>query len=123
MNHKLGFPADVAELIWTRDRGSCARCGRGLVREARGTSWAIHHRQPRGHGGAGKRRWWANLSANGVCLCSWCHETVEANRKDGIRDGFLVSALGIQRPEEVAIKHALFGVVRLDDHGGWELAA
>lgn len=123
MSRDTGFPADVVELIWERDKGGCARCGRGLIRANRGLDWAIHHREPRGRGGAGKRRTWVNLPANGVLLCSACHDWVEANRADAIDTGWLVSALGRRRPVDVAIQHARHGLVHLDNQGEWELAA
>lgn len=118
-----GFPPAVADDIWRRDRGCCARCGRGLVRERRGDTWAIHHREPRGRGGAGRARWWVNLAANGVLLCARCHDEVESDRAAAIAAGWLVSALGITRPDKITIPHALHGSVRLDNRGGWELAA
>jgi len=120
---ETGFPAAVVDLIWDRDKGSCARCGRGLARYRRGSDWAIHHRRPRGIGGSGKRSPWVNLPANGVCLCTGCHEWVEANRRDAIAAGWLVSALGTARPTDIPVAHALHGFVRLDDAGDWELVA
>jgi hypothetical protein len=124
MTRDTGFPADVVELIWDRDKGGCARCGRGLHRDRRGPDgdWAIHHREPRGRYGI-KGRPWVNQAANGVCLCNVCHEWVEANRRVAIDTGWLVSALGIRRPADVAIQHARHGLVRLDNQGEWELAA
>lgn len=123
MTRDTGFPDDVVDLIWARDKGSCVRCGRGLHRSDRGMSWAIHHREPRGRGGAGKRRTWVNLPSNGLVLCNVCHEWVEGNRKTAMFDGFLVSALGIRRPADVPVAHVMFGLVILNDHGGWEKAA
>jgi hypothetical protein len=119
-----GFPADVVDMIWRRDRGSCARCGRGLIRERRVADWAIHHREPRGKGGTtGRVREWVNRAANGVCLCNTCHDWIEANRTEAIRAGWLVSALRVLRPVDVPIPHAILGRVQLDDDGGWEKAA
>jgi hypothetical protein len=124
MTRDTGFPADVVVLIWERDGGWCARCGRGLLLERRGPDgdWAIHHREPRGRYGI-KGRPWVNLAANGVCLCNECHAEVEASRRDALDAGWLVSALGRMRPAEKAIQHARHGFVRLDNKGGWELAA
>ena len=118
-----GFPADVVEQIWIRDGGCCARCGRGLVRADRGGSWAIHHREPRGRGGAGKRRTWVNLAANGVCLCTGCHDWVEKHRAEAVEQGWLVSAIRTLRPVDVPVVHVRFGVVRLTNEGGTEKAA
>lgn len=118
MTRDTGFPADVVELIWDRDKGSCARCGRGLVRERRGVDWAIHHRAPRGVGGAGKKAAWVNRASNGVCLCTDCHNAVERDRAAASIVGWLVSRLSTDRPTDIAICHALHGVVYLDDDGG-----
>lgn len=114
-----GFTADVVELIWERDRGACARCGRGLVRSRRGEDWAVHHREPRGRGGAGRKRWWVNLPCNGVLLCTECHVEVEKKRAEAVEAGFIVSALGIVRPHRVPIIHATHGRVWLDSRGGF----
>lgn len=122
MSAQTGFAPAVVEKIWTRDRGCCARCGKGLVRERRGIDWAIHHRAPRGQGGAGVKAAWVNRAANGVCLCNDCHRAVEAARSLARAVGWLVSRLSPTRPCDVAIPHALLGVVYLDDDGGWEAA-
>ena len=89
MTRKVGFPPVVADAIFDRDRGCCARCGKGLSRARRGVDWAIHHRRPRGAGGAGKRSPWVNLPGNGVCLCNDCHEWVEKPRASAIVTGWL----------------------------------
>ncbi|MDF2555768.1 MAG: hypothetical protein K0R60_1663 [Microbacterium sp.] len=122
MSAPVGFPPRVVDLIWTRDKGSCACCGRGLVRERRGIDWAIHHRCPRGAGGAGKRATWVNRAANGVLLCNDCHARIEANRRHARTLGWLVSRLGSDRSRDIAIPHALLGAVYLDDDGGWTSA-
>lgn len=118
MSRETGFLPTVVDLIWRRDRGCCARCGRGLVFERRGVDWAIHHRCPRGAGGVGKRAAWVNGAANGVVLCTGCHEWVESNRKLARADGWLLSRLGVDRASDVAIPHALHGLVWIDDEGG-----
>ena len=123
MSRSTGFTPDVVDQIWDRDGGCCARCGTGLSRARRGVDWAIHHREPRGRGGAGKRRWWVNLPANGVLLCNACHDWVEKHRADALDMGWLVSALRVDRPADVPVVHARLGHVRLDNDGGWELAA
>lgn len=117
-----GFTRAVVILIWDRDRGCCARCGLGLVWERRGDDWAIHHREPRGRGGAGRRRWWVNLPSNGVLLCRACHDEVESNRAAAGEAGFLVSALGVIRPHATRIRHAALGWVFLTNDGGHEAA-
>lgn len=122
MSAPVGFPPSVVELIWKRDRGCCARCGLGLVRERRGETWAIHHRAPRGTGGAGKRATWVNRAPNGVCLCNTCHAEVERDRAAARVVGWLVSRLSQHRPRDLAIPHAIHGVVYLDDDGGWTRA-
>ncbi len=123
MSAPVGFPPRVVDLIWTRDKGCCARCGRGLVRERRGVDWAIHHRCPRGAGGAGKKVPWVNQAANGVLLCNDCHTAVERDRAAARVVGWLISRLSkTARARDIAIPHALHGVVYLDDDGGWTRA-
>jgi len=117
-----GFTPLVVSQIWERDRGCCARCGLGLVRERRGDDWAIHHREPRGRGGAGRKRWWVNLPSNGVLLCTACHVAVESDHAEATAAGFIVSALGVVRPHAARIVHALLGPVFLTNAGGWESA-
>jgi hypothetical protein len=123
MTKDTGFPKAVVDLIWARERGACARCGRGLARERRGIDWAIHHREPRGRGGAGKRRTWVNLPSNGLVLCTACHEWVERFRVNALDLGLIVSALGVARPTEVPVVHALYGRVLLNNDGGLKRAA
>lgn len=117
-----GFPATVVELIWLRDKGCCARCGKGLIRYRRGEDWAIHHRSPRGMGGAGTKDIAVNLASNGVILCTACHEWVEKHRDEARDQGWLVSRLSRTRPREIAVLHVLHGLVRLTDNGQVEAA-
>lgn len=135
---KVGeFPADVVTLIWIRDQGSCAMCGRALLATRRGLpdyegGWSVQHREARGKGGAPRKhgrdvRPWLTRASNGVLMCgdgvTGCHGDVETrNRAGGFALGFVVSAIGVRRPASVPIKHALHGWVTLTDAGGFEPA-
>jgi len=116
MSAKPGFPPHVVQLIWERDRQSCARCGRGLIWDRRGQDWAVHHRRPRGSGGTSIP--WVNRAANGVLLCTGCHNSIEVNRFDATLTGFLVPRLGKLEACDVPIAHAFYGRAYLDDEGG-----
>lgn len=104
-----------------RDLGACARCGRHVAHLERGIAWSLHHRRPRGSGGSSIA--WVEGAANKVVLCgsgtTGCHGWVEANRKDARAAGFLVPLNGVQKADEVAIKHHTLGLVLLTDEGGW----
>ena len=117
-----GFSPTVVERIWDRDQGRCARCGVPLNPNARGFEWSVHHRCPRSSGGT--RRLWVNEAANGLLLCgtgvTGCHGHVESFRAEAAAQGFLVSANGCLRADEVEVtRHALFGSVWLEDDGTW----
>lgn len=138
MGVKVGeFPAGVVKLIWIRDQGACAMCGRSLVATRRGYpdyegGWSVQHREARGKGGASRKygrvaRPWLTLASNGVLMCgdgvTGCHGDVETReRARGFALGFVVSAIGVRRPASVPIKHAAHGWVTLDDVGGWDPA-
>lgn len=123
-------PATVAK-IWDRDGGRCALCGLVLVWERRGQAfgWSLHHREDRGAGGVKRAskgreqpRAYLALAANGVLLCgdgvARCHGKVTRNEVPK-RLGFSVARIGIRRPVDVPLLHALFGWVRLDNDGGY----
>ncbi|KQM38406.1 hypothetical protein [Microbacterium sp. Leaf203] len=125
------FSPATVQLIWDRDRGCCVVCGRGLRRERRGepfNGWSVMHREPRGAGGVKRNsdRPHLVLPSNGALGCgtgtTGCHADVEAGKYPA-EDGYKVSRLGKARPADVPLRHALFGMVRLDDAGGWETAA
>lgn len=128
MSTKRGaFPPAVVALIWGRDSGRCARCGQYQHRPDRGYSWSIHHRRPRGMGGA--RAAWVSLPANGVVLCgngvTGCHGWVESHRGEAVEAGWLVSRLGYLLAEDIPVQYH-DGLYRLDDAGGrekWKEAA
>ena len=107
----------VVEVVIHRDRGQCAHCGSRPFGD-RGFGWSIHHRRPRGMGGSWNRED-TNSPANLVILCgtgtSSCHGWVEHNRADAHRLGLLVSQQ--KEPSQVAIQHAVHGLVWLTDDG------
>lgn len=113
----------TVQLVWSRDRGSCVRCGRGLSFLDRGRSWSVHHRAPRGMGGS--KSPWVNLPANLLLLCgtgvTGCHSWVEANRAVSRECGWLVPRNGVQLPVEVPVFYPGIGRFLLDDDGGRRL--
>lgn len=113
-----GFKPQTVELIWERDRGRCAMCGRPLRREARGFEWSAHHIQPRGMGGSKDPV--IGSASNGVLLCgsgtTGCHGHVESHREDAEKLGYIIRR-GVLRPGHVPIKHFLHGVVYLNPDG------
>lgn len=117
------FSVDTVFLIVTRDDRRCAACGEQVHGE-RGRDWSVHHRKPRGMGGSKDPA--VSSPANGVILCgsgtTGCHGEVEQRRENAMAEGFLISRNGVQVPSEVPIEHAVHGLVRLDDDGGFTLA-
>lgn len=118
------FKPATVELIWDRDEGRCALCGRNLWRSRRGEpflwgGWSVHHREDRGAGGVKRARPGREqprahlaLAANGVLLdgdgVAGCHGEVTRNQVPA-RLGFTVARIGIRRPVEVPIRHFLHG--------------
>lgn len=117
-----GFSPRVELLILQRDGGNCVRCGVHVIYMTRGIGWSIHHRRPKGRGGSSLA--WVNAAANGIVLCgsgtTGCHGEVESHREDAMRDGFLVSANGRLRADEVPTRHQRLGLVLLIDDGTYE---
>jgi hypothetical protein len=105
--------------VWRREDGRCARCGFPITGD-RGQGWSIHHRAPRGSGGA-KHVGWMNLPSNLLLLCgsgtTGCHGWVEAHRQDALDLGFLVLRNGRLLPGDVPVHHATLGLVLLTDDG------
>lgn len=110
-----------AQLIIDRDQGCCARCGKHVTDLERGRAWSIHHRRPRGRGGTSLA--WVNGAANLIVMCgsgvTGCHGEVESHRAQGRMDGYLIPLNGMQVAEDVPVRHAVHGLVRLTDDGGW----
>lgn len=68
-------------------------------------------------GGTGRD--WVNLPGNLIPLHTSCHLFVESNRQWATNAGFLVSANGILTATQIAIEHAVHGVIFLGDNGGF----
>lgn len=124
MKDKSVFTDATVDLIFTRARSRCERCGVGLSRDhGRGVLWSIHHRESRGMGGARKNPWLA-LPSNGFLLCGHgtlgCHGHVERFRGEAQDYGYLVSRHGVRRAHEVPILTHLYGWVLLDREGGFQ---
>lgn len=79
-----GFTPQQRADALARNSGICEICG-----EARSTD--VHHRQPRGMGGAhGARAGFVNRLSNALALCHTCHDMVERDRTAATRNGWLV---------------------------------
>lgn len=119
------FTPAVAALIFKRDHGCCAKCGRkwSLLDGMRGQlgGWDMQHRMARGQGGSKKNPAVGDVS-NGVILCRICHIEVEGKwRTVAWALGFAISRIGIRQPWEEPIRHALHGWVLLTQDGKFEL--
>ena len=118
MTRDTGPSKATVRAVWDRDEGRCARCGRELYGPSRGVGWSVHHRVDRGMGGS--RVWWINLPGNLLLLCgsgtTGCHGKVTNNPAAAEQGGFSVRR-GVILPEEIAVQHALFGVVFLLNDG------
>jgi hypothetical protein len=114
-------PRATRDLIKLRDDWHCSVCGRVLFD---GVEWSIHHRRNRGSGGSSKAS--INRPSNLLLVCgsalSLCHGDLTSNRDRGeyLAAGWVVSLNSAQDPAEVPVRHALFGLVLLDDEGGVE---
>lgn len=96
------------DLIDWRDHERCARCGVPIVGGSR------HHRKFKSRRGGDE-------VSNGILLCgsgtTGCHGWVHHHPTIARLEGFAVESWEL--PDEVALKHFLYGWVLLDDEGGW----
>lgn len=120
MPRNTGFDATTTALILNRDGGCCAKCGRHVTHLERGQAWSIHHRAPRARGGAGVKNTWINSAANGVTLCTPCHEGIESTRKHSYDTGWLVRRNGRTLPADIPYLHAIHGYGNALDNGLFE---
>ncbi|OZE35646.1 hypothetical protein CH259_16600 [Rhodococcus sp. 05-2254-4] len=86
------FTNDTRLIIEARAMGVCEICMNAPIQQ-------FHHRRPRGSGGT--RRPETAYPSNGLALCSPCHATVESNRDESYRLGYLVRQQ--HDPEDVAV--------------------
>lgn len=116
------FSRGTVQLAIDRDLGCCAWCAAKLLgdRGAMPWQWQVHHRWPRAAGGTSEP--FVARVSNAVPLHGECHRVIEEHRTDAEALGFIIRH-GIRRPPEVTIKHAVHGLVRLDDEGTWKVAA
>ena len=125
MTRQTSPTKQTVELVWNRDSGSCARCGKGLSFDRRGVDWSVHHRAARGMGGS--KQPWVNLPSNLVVACgtgtTGCHSWIETNRETAYETGWLVRRHGNVRPVHIPVFHATHGLVWLTDDGRAEPTA
>ena len=96
----MSFSPIARTLIASREGGRCVRCGTTVLwwpeddprRPSIVCAYSIHHRRPRGMGGASDPA--ADHPSNGLLLCgtgtTGCHGWVEAHRAAAHADGYLV---------------------------------
>ena len=98
--------AAARPIVHDRSKGMCERCCAERATD-------MYPRQLRRHGD--------HQPANLADLCRTCHNWAHGNPAQARKAGFIVS--GSVDPRTVPLEHGLYGRVRLDDKGGWELAA
>lgn len=99
-----GFTLQQKAIIVGRDHERCRRCGSPRPSD-------VHHRTPRGLGGAPS----ANRIAAGVLLCRACHTQIESRREQATATGWLVPR-GTD-PSKVPVVDVFGNVIFLDDKG------
>jgi 5-methylcytosine-specific restriction protein A len=120
-----GPTAATVALVGVRDGWACASCGRSIAGGVRGVGWSVQHRVARGAGGS--RRLELNLPANLLILCGsavgdGCHPRVERRGADDLAAGFWLRQWTDGLPTDPAtlpVRHARYGLVLLDNSGGW----
>lgn len=114
----VGLAPGVTDAVLERDQHSCSRCGDDL-HGVRGVGWSVHHRRPRRMGG--DRRPETSLPANLLAVCgsgsTGCHGWIENHRTAAHALGLLLAADEVPAAVPVAL---WYGVVVLDDRGGFE---
>jgi hypothetical protein len=103
---KHPMPADTALDVIERERGRCAVCGLHIVGQGH-----IHHRKPRGMGGAGMQ---AHRLSNLLYLHPSCHlRHVESKRENALMNGWLLEQW--QDPWDTPLVYMLNGWALLKD--------
>lgn len=93
-----------------RSDGACERCGRDDVVQ-------VHHRKPRRMGGSKAPD--INSLSNVTHLCLSCHEWTEREPAEALCEGWRLHANELPESVPVLTRH---GLVRLTNHGTWEMA-
>lgn len=109
--------ADAVDAVLERDQHSCAVCGQ-MLHGVRGGDWALHHRLPRRMGGSTNPL--INLPSNLVTVDPDCHSWLESRREEAYDAGLILHLREIPSQTPVAL---IYGVVLLDNNGGFRYAA
>lgn len=95
------IPEGVRATVLRRSGGCCERCGRSVVN----VPASVHHRRPRGMGGAKTAD--VHGVANLVLLCglgtTGCHGEIESHREQAIEHGWLVPRRDPRDPADVPV--------------------
>lgn len=114
-----GLSVATVAICLARAGGRCEGCGVPHG-SRRGVDFSLHHRLPRRMGGTSVEA--VNSASNVVVLggsgTTGCHGWVESHRADAYARGLLLHAGEVPSATSVDL---VYGLVFLDDVGGWEL--
>lgn len=102
-----GIPSASRLQVKVRDMSQCVRCGT----PTHVGQW--HHRRSRS-----VRDEITHSPCNGIYLCATCHAWVHAHPFEARANGWIVSRYA--DPREQPVFHSQFGMVLLDEAGGYE---
>lgn len=118
-----GPDRSTRELVKLREDWRCCVCGKPVYDQQA----SIHHRRNRAAGGTSDPA--LNRPSNLLLVCgtgsTGCHGDLTDNRQRTVAldAGWIVSTNSSDEPIQVPVHHALFGLVYLDDEGGWSPVA
>lgn len=105
------FSPKVRELLWSRSRGYCEKCGRAM----NPLNWCAHHRLLKSQGGVGSPQ-------NGLACHHSCHngdsDSIHSNPKLSYEMGWLVQSWNT--PEKLPLRLPAGGSVRLTEEGTYD---
>lgn len=110
-----GPTKEARALVYARAGERCERCGTGQG------PFNVHHRKPRGAGGTSDPA--ANSASNTVLICGMggtdgCHGWVESNRREALKEGWLVPRTA--DPADCPVKVHGAGWVQLKADGTYD---